>query len=109
MSTVTELSDTLQEQVLSTLQSAQGLALDAIRSISDAVEPVLPKDLPLVDQLPKAEEVVNAGFGLVQKVLESQHQFVKNILESAPIGGNGAKPAAKPAAAKPAAATKASA
>jgi hypothetical protein len=101
MSTVTELSDTLQDQVLSTLHSAQGIALDAIRSISDAVEPVLPKDLPFADQLPKAEEVLDAGFKLVQKVIESQHQFVKNILESvpaakssAPAGKNGAKASA---------------
>ena len=51
MSTVTELSESLQDQVLGTLSTAQGLALDAIRSVSDAVEPVLPKDLPFVDQL----------------------------------------------------------
>jgi hypothetical protein len=100
MSTVTELSESLQEQVLSTLSTAQGLALDAIRSVSDAVEPILPKDLPLVDQLPKAEEVVEAGFKLVQKVIESQHQFVKNILESVPAAynGNGAKASAKTSA-----------
>ena len=101
MSTVTELSESLQDQVLGTLSTAQGLALDAIRSVSDAVEPMLPKDLPLVDQLPKAEEVVEAGFKLVQKVIESQHQFVKNILESAPLGkpaSNGAKASAKASA-----------
>jgi hypothetical protein len=100
MSTVTELSESLQDQVLGTLSTAQGLALDAIRSVSDAVEPMLPKDLPLVDQLPKAEEVVEAGFKLVQKVIESQHQFVKSILESAPgtKSTNGAKPAAKASA-----------
>jgi len=98
MSTVTELSDSLQEQVLSTLSTAQGLALDAIRSVSDAVEPVLPKDLPFADQLPKAEEIVEAGFNFVQKVLETQHQFVKNVLESAPLPKNGSKPAPKTAA-----------
>jgi len=98
MSTITELSDSLQDQVLSTLATAQGLALDAIKSVSDVVEPVMPKDLPFVDQLPKAEEVVTGAFNLVQKVIESQHQFVKNILESAPVTKNGAKPASKASA-----------
>jgi hypothetical protein len=95
MSTVTDLSATLEDQVLGTLSFAQGIALDAVRSVAGAVEPVIPKDLPFADQLPSAAEVADAGFSLVEKVVQSQHQFVKNLLGAAPKPSTNGKAAAK--------------
>jgi len=73
MSTVTELSTAVQDQVLAGMSFAQGIALDAIKSASSTVDGLVPKP---------AAELVGTGLSFVEKVLDTNHAFVKDVLSA---------------------------
>jgi hypothetical protein len=106
MSTITETINTTQDQILEAVEKIQEPFVDAVRTVAEAVEGVLPDDrpsVPLVAALPEPKELVEAYFGFAQKVLDNQHDFVKAILDAvAPLQPTPVK-ASKPAAAKKAA------
>src|SRR4051794_25553236 len=76
----------MQEQVLDTIKQAQGFTLDAVKSVTDTVAPLvadLPK-LPFADQFPTYDpsEAVEAGYAFVNELLAAQHDFTKQLLDT---------------------------
>ena len=94
---VQEISDTIQEQVLDALRLAQTTAVEAVKTWAETVEPFVADlpSLPFLDTLPKPAEIVESAFGLAEKVLENQKEFVAQVLDAVkpvlgPKSGNGA-------------------
>ena len=101
---ITDITKTVEEQVLGYLAIAQEVVVDGVRRASEAVEPVLP-DVPRPIAT-EAADLVDGAFTFAEKLLQSGHQFASRLFEAADNA-----PDIKPAApAKPAAsAAKASA
>ncbi len=104
MATITETLTAAQDQVLDAIETIQGPALDAVRTVVGKVEGVLPEDrpnVPFAESLPDAVELVDAVFDFAQKVLDKEHEFAKGLVEAlAPLfPATPAKPA-KPSVAK---------
>jgi hypothetical protein len=100
---ITEITKTVEQQVLDALSVAQEAVVDGLKSLVEAVEPVLP-DVPR----PFAEEatqLVDGAFTFAEKLLQNSHEFVGRLLEATDTSSAPA-PASKPA---PAAAAKAGA
>jgi uncharacterized protein (DUF2342 family) len=62
---VNEITDSIQEQVLDALHFAQETAVDAVKSWAGTVQPYVPQLFPLAE-----------------KVLESQKQFIVDLLDA---------------------------
>jgi hypothetical protein len=93
---ITDLTQTVQTQTLELIDKAQAAVVDAVRTWAGAVEGFVPEtpDLPLVDGLPKPAKVVDAGFELAEKLLESQRRFVRELFDAAaPVLGPAAEKA----------------
>jgi hypothetical protein len=90
---ITDITKTVEDQVLGYLAIAQEVVVDGVHRVSEAVEPVIP-DVPR----PFASEaagLLDEAFTFAEKLLQSSHQFATRLLEA---GDASAKPAAKPAA-----------
>ena len=95
---VTDITKNLQQQVLDALNVAQEAAVDGVRTIAEAVDPVVP-DLPrpVADQ---ATELVDSAFSFAEQLLKNQHEFVGKLLNAAsPLYGSKPAPASKKSAA----------
>ena len=100
----------IQDQVLSTIRKSQEMTLDALRTWVETVQsvtqslPSIPSvSLPLADRLPNPHEVVARGYGFAEQVLTSQRKFADEVLEvTSPLlpGEENGKSAPKSAAAK---------
>jgi hypothetical protein len=84
MSTATEVTATVQDQIVETVKQAQGFALDTLRTWVDAVESLVPElpPLPLAGELPSPEEAVKQGFGFVERLVETQKSFALDVLSA---------------------------
>ena len=70
----------LSEQVLESVKSGQQTALDAVRKFADNVN----KTLPLGGEEPsKRQEVVDAAFEMAERLIQSQYDFLRNVVRSA--------------------------
>ena len=95
---VTDITKTLQQLVLDALNVAQEAAVDGVRTIAEAVDPVVP-DLPrpVADQ---ATELVDSAFSFAEQLLKNQHEFVGKLLNAAsPLYESKPAPASKKSAA----------
>ena len=97
---ITDITKTVEEQVLGALAIAQEAVVDGVHRVAEAVEPVIP-DVPR-PFASEAAELVDEAFTFAEKLLHNSHQFVGRLLDAADT-------TSAPAPAKPAAATKASA
>jgi hypothetical protein len=93
----TDSIKTVEEQVLGALSIAQEAVVDGIKSVAEAVEPVIP-DVPR----PFATEVadlVDGAFTFAEKLLHNSHEFAGRLFDaadttaSAPAASTSAKPA----------------
>jgi len=79
----------VQEQVLDAIKQSQQATLRAVQAWSESVAtlvpnlPELPK-LQLFEALPKPEEVTDQFFDFAQKILVSQQEFVKSLIDVLP-------------------------
>ena len=107
MSTITDTLTTTQDQILEAVEKIQEPVVDAVRTVVETVEGVLPEDrpsVPFVDALPEPKELVEIYFSFAQKVLDNQHEFAKALVGAvSPLQPAAAK-TTKPSAAKKAAA-----
>src|SRR5262245_35889234 len=105
MSTITDTLTSGQDQILEAVDMIQGPVVDAVRTVAEAVEGILPEDrpnVPFADSLPGPKELVELYFDFSQKLLDKQHEFATAILDAVSPKPAPAK-ASKPASAKKAA------
>jgi hypothetical protein len=97
---ITDITKTVEEQVLVALAIAQEAVVDGVHRVAEAVDPVLP-DVPR-PFASEAAELVDGAFTFAEKLLQNGHQFVGRLIEASDTNGASAAPA------KPAPATSAS-
>jgi len=106
MSTITDNLSTTQDQIFEVIEKIQEPVVEAVRTVADAVDGVLPDDrpsLPFADSLPQPRELVELYFEFAQKLLDNQQDFAKAIFDAvAPLRPAPVK-ATKPSSAKKAA------
>jgi hypothetical protein len=86
----------IQEQILSTIRKSQELTIDALKTWVETVQsvtqslpslPSLPSipsiSLPGADRLPNPHEVVARGYDFAEQILTSQRKFTDEVLEVA--------------------------
>ena len=78
---VQEITENVQQQVLDAIRFGQDTTIDAVKSIVEVVQPYVP-DLARMPYLRDVEpkQVVEATFGFVEKILQTQKEFVTNLL-----------------------------
>jgi hypothetical protein len=94
---ITDLTKTVEEQVLVAIAIAEEAVLDGVHRVAEAVEPVL-SDVPRPFAV-EAAELLDGAFTFAEKLLQNGHQFVGRLIEAADNGASEPAPAAKPAAA----------
>jgi hypothetical protein len=104
---ITDITKTVEDQVLVALTVAQEAVVDGIQRVAEAVDPVLP-DVPRPFAT-EAAELLDGAFTFAEKLLHNSHEFVGRLLDAADPSKSSATSPPPAAAAKPAPATKASA
>jgi len=112
----TTVREELQDEFLSNLRKGQDIALDALKTLVEAIQFVTPAmpaiHVPLADRLPEPHEVVARTSDFAEQLLANQRHFADEVIDAMtpllpgkavkPVGSEG-KPAAgkavKPAAA----------
>jgi len=92
---ITDITKTVEEQVLVAIAIAQEAVVDGVHLVTEAVDPVLP-DVPRPFAA-EAAELLDGAFTFAEKLLQSGHQFVGRLLEASDT--TAAAAAAKPVAA----------
>ena len=99
----------IQDQVLSTIRKSQEMTIDALKTWVETVQSVtqsLPSiptvSLPLADRLPNPHEVVARGYDFAEEILTNQRKLTGEVLEVASLllPGEESKSAPKSSAAK---------
>jgi hypothetical protein len=108
---VSEITDSVQSQVLELINKAQEATIDGVRTLAETVEGFVPElpALPLSGRLPEPSSVVDDAFDFAAKLLESQRRFAQELFAAAaPVTAKATEkaPTTKP---RPVAATKKSA
>ena len=98
---ITDITKTVEQQVLDALTIAQEAVVDGIRSVAEAVDPVLP-DVPRPFAA-EAADLVDGAFSFAEKLLHNSHEFVGKLIDATDTSKASASNG------KPAPATKASA
>ena len=86
---LTEIVDTVHQQVLDAVKAAQDVAVSNVRSWTETVERVLPEEprARLAERLPAVPEAVDRAFEAAEQLLEAQHRIVVRLLEAAGLPG----------------------
>ena len=75
----------LQGQILDAVRKSQDMAIEAIKTFTDAVAPMTsalpPVTLPMVGKLPRPEEFVGSAYNFAEQLLASQRKFAESVLE----------------------------
>lgn len=85
MSTIQDATQASQEQFLAAVRQSQQAVLEAVAAWTKAVEEITPP-LPAVaglENLPKPEAVVDNAFDFAQKLLDTQREFARSIIQAA--------------------------
>jgi hypothetical protein len=88
---ITDITKTVEEQVLVAIAIAQEAVVDGVHRVAEAVEPVLP-DVPR-PFASEAAELLDGAFTFAEKLLQNGHQFVGRLIEAGDTGATAAKPA----------------
>jgi hypothetical protein len=106
MSPITDKLNAGQDQILEAFDKIQGPVVDAVRTVAEKVEGILPENrpsVPFADSLPEPKELVEFYFGFSQKLLDQRHAFATAIFDAASASKPAPVKASKPASAKKAA------
>jgi hypothetical protein len=106
MSPITDKLNAGQDQILEAVDKIQGPVVDAVRTVAEKVEGILPENrpsVPFADSLPEPKELVEFYFGFSQKLLDKRHAFATAIFDAASASKPAPVKASKPASAKKAA------
>ena len=91
---ITDITKTVEEQVLGALAIAQEAVVDGVHRVAEAVDPVIP-DVPR-PFASEAAELLDEAFTFAEKLLHNSHEFVGRLLDAA--DNTSATASAKPAA-----------
>ena len=91
---ITDITKNVEEQVLGALALAQEAVVDGVRSVAEAVEPVIP-DVPRPFAA-EAADLIDGAFTFAEKLLHNSHEFVGRLLDATDTTKASA-PASKPA------------
>ena len=96
MTDAKEITEAVQEQVLSALKMGQTAIVEGVCTWAETVGSITPESLKLdsvpgLDFLPNPKEMMNTSFGFAQELLNTQREFAQNLLAAA--SANGATPA----------------
>ena len=85
MSTVTDLSETAQEQTLAAIRQSQQFVVDAVRTWAEAVEKAVPAvpTVPFAEDLPTPQQLVKSSFAFAEQLLKAQREFAEQVLAAA--------------------------
>ena len=91
----------LQGQILDTVRKSQEMAIETIKTWTDALQPMTsaipPVTLPLADNLPKPENFVESAYNFAEQLLASQRKFAEDVFHvTAPLTAVQAKKASSP-------------
>ena len=92
---ITDITKTVEEQVLGALSMAQEAVVDGVQKVAEAVDPVIP-DVPRPFAA-EAAQLLDEAFTFAEKLLHSSHEFVGRLLEASATTAPAAASAAKPA------------
>ncbi len=77
---VAEKTTELSEKVLEAVKNSQEAAIDAVRTFVETVD----KSLPLHGDGPsKRQEVIDSGLGMAARLVQTQYEFLSNIVSGA--------------------------
>ena len=78
----------IQDQFIEAIKTAQSFTVDAVRSVTDTVAPLV-ADLPklpftdtLADALPKPEEALDASFAFINEWVSVQRDFADQLIKA---------------------------
>lgn len=79
----------IQDQVLEAIKKSQEATLKVVSAWSESVAKHAPKlpdmpKIPLMDSLPKPDEISEKFFKFAQDLLATEHEFVKRLLDALP-------------------------
>ncbi len=101
MTDVKEVTEAIQDQILSALKVSQTAIIEGVRTWADTVGTATPERLraeaiPGLDALPDPKELMDAGFGFAEALLNTQREFAQSLLAAATPNGSTPTQAAKP-------------
>jgi hypothetical protein len=84
MSTVTEFTETAQEQTLAAVRQSQQFVVEAARTWAEAVEKAIPAvpTMPFAEEFPTPKQLIESSFSFAEKLLKAQRQFAEQVLEA---------------------------
>ena|SRR5205085_6093905 len=88
---ITDITKTVEEQVLGALAIAQEAVVDGVHRVAEAVDPVLP-DVPRPFAA-EAAELLDDAFTFAEKLLHNGHEFVGRLIEASDTTTASPKPA----------------
>ena len=77
---ITDITKTVEEQVLGVLAIAQEAVVDGVHRVAEAVDPIL-SDVPR-PYAAEAAELVDDAFTFAEKLLHTSHEFVGRLLDA---------------------------
>jgi len=76
----------VQDELLKVIRTSQETVVEAVKTWVDTVKAVTPKipaaQLPLVDKLPKPQDIVTSAYDFAEKLLSGQRQFAQELLQA---------------------------
>ena len=87
-----------QEQILGLVRDSQQAVVKAVSSWTEQTSKLVPElpDLPFAEFYGKPAEFIDRNFDLAERLLASQRQFVKELLEASTVEPASAEKPAKP-------------
>jgi len=77
---ITDITKTVEEQVLGALSMAQEAVVDGVQKVAEAVDPVIP-DVPRPFAA-EAAQLLDEAFTFAEKLLHNSHEFVGRLLDA---------------------------
>ena len=81
MTTVLELTETMQGGVVKAVEASQRWTLGALRTTTSAFDGAMPNmpKMPFADKLPTPKESVDVSFNFAEKLLKAQKSFLSEL------------------------------
>jgi len=83
----TTVYEEFEDEFLSSLRKSQDIALDALKTLVEAIQFVTPAmpavHVSLADRLPTAHQVVAGGYDFAERLLANQRQFADEVITAA--------------------------